>query len=116
METLKDNEELKEIKEKLESIEDITEEIEEELKESAKQERETPTVEEVLKNDEQIEEPLEIVEDDNKKPFNMVAVVVGGVVLVVLGLFTLFMFKSDDNAVNEEQESETKTNNKMNGF
>jgi hypothetical protein len=98
VETLKDNEELKK------------------AKESAKEEKEAPPVEEVLKDDKQIEEPLQVVEDDNKKPFNMVAVVVGGVVLVALGLFTLFMFKSDDNAVNEEQKSETKTNDKMNGF
>jgi hypothetical protein len=108
MQDLKENEKLKEIKEKLESVEDITEEIEADLKESAKQEKEIPKVEEVLKDDEQIEGPLEVVEDDNKKPFNMVAVVVGGVVLVVLGLFTIFMFKSDDNAVNEEQKGKQK--------
>jgi len=104
----------------LEDVEDVTEELETKLEEVAEKEEEKSEEEEVIELLEAIQEEghtITNLEDDAKDAKGANWLLIGGGVVVVLaiGLFSLFMSKDDETEIDQTRENQA-DNNKPVGF
>lgn len=104
----------------LEDVEDVTKELEKDLEKVALKEEEKSEEEEVIELLEAIQEEghtITNIEDDVKDTKSVNWLLIGGGVVVVLaiGLFSLFMSKDDEEISDQGSEKQT-DNNKPAGF